>query len=503
MEQWNGGIMDNIDQNPLPHPPESGIPILRHSDIPIEAKPLSFKDCRGETTLQLILPLILLLSVLVAFAVVIPSLSPLKTLVLAGGLVVFVLTFVSTEIALYILIFSMLLSPEFVVGATEGASLGRGVTLRLDDFLIVIIGLSWLARMAINKDLGLFLRTPLNKPIAFYLTLCLVSTLLGAVFERVHLITGFFYVLKYFQYVIVYFMAANHLKDKKQVQNFVWAMLLTCAVVSVVGMVQVPSGERVSAPFEGRVGEPNTFGGYLVFMICICAGIYLAAASFRHQLVCAFLILLFSVPLFYTQSRSSYLAAIPAVASFIWLSKKRFWVLPFILLIAFSLPYIAPRPAVERVSYTFTQGRDRTDVVTIAGVKLDTSTSARIRSWKEAVKDLSNHPILGYGVTGYKFVDAQYVRVAAETGLLGLFSFLFLMAVIFREGARVHTTAMDPFHKGLATGFLAGFIGLLFHSLGANTFIIVRIMEPFWFIAAMVMVIPSLERTGAADAARA
>ena len=254
------------------------IPSFHHSNIPGGVKSLDSSNCRGETTLQLVLPLVLLLFVLVALALIIPSLSPLKTLALAGGLVVFVLTFVSTEIALYILIFSMLLSPEFMVGATEGASLGRGVTLRLDDFLLVIIGFSWLARMAVNKDLGLFLKTPLNRPIAFYLSLCLLSTLLGAVFGRVHLATGFFYVLKYFQYVVVYFMAANHLKDKQQLQNYVWAMLLTCAVVSVVGILQVPSGERVSAPFEGEVGEPNTFGGYLVFMICICAGIYLATA---------------------------------------------------------------------------------------------------------------------------------------------------------------------------------------------------------------------------------
>lgn len=492
----------NVDKKPLTPSPKSIIPSFHHCNIPGGVKPLLSGSCRGETTLQLVLPLVLLLFVLAAFALVIPFLSPLKTLFLVGGLVVFVLTFVSTEIALYILIFSMLLSPEFIVGATEGASLGRGVTLRLDDFLLVIIGFSWLARMAVNKDLGLFLKTPLNRPIAVYLSLCLVSTLLGVVFERVHLFTGFFYVLKYFQYVVVYFMAANHLKDRKQLQNYVWAMLLTCAVVSVVGMVQVPAGERVSAPFEGTVGEPNTFGGYLVFMICISAGIYLATASFRHQVVCAFLVLLFSIPLFYTQSRSSYLAAIPAVTSFIWLSKKRFWVLPFILLIAFSLPYIAPRPAVERVAYTFTQGRDRTDVVSIAGVKLDTSTSARIKSWREAIKDVAKHPILGYGVTGYKFVDAQYVRVAAETGLAGLVAFLFLMGVIFREGLRIQKRAKDPFHRGLATGFVAGFIGLLFHGLGANTFIIVRIMQPFWFIAAMVMVIPSLERTATADEAR-
>ena len=78
-------------------------------------------------------------------------------------------------------------------------------------------------------------------------------------------------------------------------------------------------------------------------------------------------------------------------------------------------------------------------------------------------------------------------------GLVGLMVFLFLMATIFRESLRVQREAKDPFNRGLAIGFVAGFIGLLFHAIGANTFIIVRIMEPFWFVAAMVMAIPSLE----------
>ncbi len=65
---------------------------------------------------------------------------------------------------------------------------------------------------------------------------------------------------------------------------------------------------------------------------------------------------------------------------------------------------------------------------------------------------------------------------------------------MLRESYRVFKVSHDPFDKGLAIGFLAGFIGLLFHAIGANTFILVRIMEPFWFIAAMVMMIPSLEK---------
>ena len=459
-------------------------------------------NCKGQTTLQLILPLIIILLILVGTAFIIPNLSPTKTMALAAGMAIFVISFVSTEFGLFILIFSMLLSPEFVVGTTGGASLGRGVTLRLDDFLLVIIGFSWLAKMSIHKELGLFLRTPLNKPIAFYIIICLVSTLFGAIFGRVNLVTGFFFVLKYFEYMIVYFIVANHLESNKQVQNYLWAMLITCAIVSLIGIAQIPEGHRVSAPFEGEVGEPNTFGGYLVFMLSIVVGLFLTTPSFRNQLIYGALAALFATPLFYTQSRSSYLAAIPAMLTFLLLSEKKQWILAAILLLGVTLPFIAPQAAKERVMYTFTQGQRQKNVVEVGGVKLDTSLSARIVSWRQASRDYINHPFLGYGVTGYRFLDAQYARVALETGFLGIFFFFILLYTIFRQTYDSFKVAEDPVQRGLAMGFLAGFAGLLFHSIGSNTFIIVRIMEPFWFVTAMVIMTPQLKKTDTQSSTR-
>ena len=65
-------------------------------------------------------------------------------------------------------------------------------------------------------------------------------------------------------------MVVNHLKTEKQVIRFVWAMLITCTIVSLIGISQIPLGGRVSAPFEGASGEPNTLGGYLLFIISCC-----------------------------------------------------------------------------------------------------------------------------------------------------------------------------------------------------------------------------------------
>jgi hypothetical protein len=39
---------------------------------------------------------------------------------------------------------------------------------------------------------------------------------------------------------------------------------------------------------------------------------------------------------------------------------------------------------------------------------------------------------------------------------------------------------------------LLGMVAMLAHGIGANTFIIIRIMEPFWLCAGLVMILPRL-----------
>ncbi len=458
----------------------------------VQGKKSSMNNSSGQSTLQLIGPLLIIFILILAFAFFMPGMTVINTIAVAAGMILFMVCFASSQAALYILIFSMLLGPEIVVGTTAGTSLGRGVTLRADDFLLVIIGFSWLARMALYKELGLFLRTPLNKPIAFYIIACLISTLIGALMGRLDLKTGCLFVLKYFEYMVIYFMVVNHLHDKKQIRYFLWALVFTCVVVSFFGIAQIPGGGRVSAPFEGEVGEPNTFGGYLVFMMAITTGLFLTTDSMRHKLIYGGISLIAFIPFLFTQSRSSYLAFFPMLLAFVWLSEKRKLIILFLLFLAVFLALIAPQKVRDRITFTFTQS-PHPGQIQIGDTRLDTSTSARIRSWQHALKDTVRHPVIGFGVTGYEFIDAQFPRVLVETGMVGMISFVLLIWAIFKQGGIAFRGTTDIFHRGLSMGFLAGFIGLLVHAIGANTFIIVRIMEPFWFVLAMVVMIPELE----------
>ena len=406
---------------------------------------------------------------------------------------IFVVSFVNIEWGLYILIFSMLLSPEFKIGDTGGASLGRGVSLRFEDFLLVMIGFSWFAKNAVNKNLGLFLKTPLNKPILFYILACLISTAFGVIDGRVGAKTGYLFVLKYIEYFIVYFMVVNHLKSTDQIKRFVFCLLLTCFITGIIGLLQIPGGERVSAPFEGEIGEPNTFGGYLLFLGAITAGLLLKAEVGRSKQLFIFLILAIIPSFLFTQSRASYLGLIVTCFVIGMLTRHRIIITGFLTIALLLSPLFLPQEVKDRILYTFTQPAE-SGQISIGEIRLDTSTSARIASLKQIMEDWPKKPIIGYGVTGYEFMDSQYPRVLIETGIMGLIAFLYLLYSILKLAINHMKEIKTPYFKGLTIGFFAGFIGLLFHAFGANTFIIVRIMEPFWFFAGIIAVLPALER---------
>jgi O-antigen ligase len=200
------------------------------------------------------------------------------------------------------------------------------------------------------------------------------------------------------------------------------------------------------------------------------------------------------VPLLYTLSRSSWLATIPMLLTLMLLSRRRLLLMTVVGtgIIIGSLMF--PKQVIDRYNYTFHDEVDR-GAYTIAGKRLDLSTSARFDSWKIGIQGWSQRPLLGYGVTGFSFMDAQFVRVLVETGLVGLSAFLWLLWRILRlawDAQRRHTGTR---YEGLTLGYLAGFAAMLTHAVGANTFIIVRIMEPFWFMTGIIVILSMADAT--------
>jgi O-antigen ligase len=106
-------------------------------------------------------------------------------------------------------------------------------------------------------------------------------------------------------------------------------------------------------------------------------------------------------------------------------------------------------------------------------------------------------------VTGYGFLDAQYFRILVELGLFGSAAFALLVGLLGRSFVRAARALRDPLHRGLALGMSAGLLGLVAHAIGTNTFMLIRIMEPFWLLAGLVIAATSLQQEDDAAAVAA
>jgi O-antigen ligase len=235
-------------------------------------------------------------------------------------------------------------------------------------------------------------------------------------------------------------------------------------------------------------------------MVSIVSGFYLTSTSLRERLAWAAFGGFLLVPLLYTLSRGSWIAGVGLIVALLIYGphKRQIAVAGGLAIVLF--PLLAPEPVMERIDYTFNQPVEQGQIQ-VGGFRLDTSSSARIESWKIGLQGWARRPITGYGVAGFIFMDAQYVRTLTEAGLLGFAAFCWLAWVVWRMARGRLQTASDRFSHALSLGYLAAYVAMLVHGIGANTFIIVRIMEPFWLLTALVVALPETAETEEGSAA--
>ncbi len=423
-------------------------------------------------------------------------LAGLDDIPVAAGLAAFGLalaaSFVRGTDALYIIVFAMLFSPEIGTGLETGRTAGEGavVAVRLEDLLLLAVGIGWILRTAYRRRQFGIMQTGVNAPMALFMAVSVLSTLLGVLADRVRPPTGFFHNLKLFEYFFLFYMILAHVRDRKTIRGILLAMFVAFFMALSYGYVQIGTGMRVVAPFDR---EPNTFGGYIVLMTCVALGVAMRQTSLRAALPYLLLAGYAMPPLLFTLSRASYLALLFGLAAFLVVGRHRLLVggtmAALAAALALGLP-LAPAPAAQRVVSTFEPGRQYQE--SIAGVDLDPSASARIVSYRRAVERWIERPLLGHGATGTHFIDGQFFRLLAETGVAGLAAFLFLMGRLLAEVRRAVRDTDDPFFRGTGLGLFCGIVAMLGHALAANSFIIIRIAEPLWMMAGLILLVPRI-----------
>jgi hypothetical protein len=394
----------------------------------------------------------------------------------------------------------MLLSPKIGFGAVGG---GREAVIRYDDVLLLVIFFSWFARAAISKNKPFITSTPVQAPVLIYTSVYVLSTSLGILRGDINPKVAVFYLLKFVEYFLLYFMTVNIVDTKEEIKRYARYGLAVALIVTVYAMqyyLTAGPDARATAPFEATLGssiassEPASLGGYYLVVFGVLLA-FMTEYSGRALLfaACAFAVMFPAFLL--TFSRASYIGFVFMTLAVLLLARRRkMMLLLFVsagLLGAALMPGLSGK-VLDRITMTY-RGDYANSTVSLGSagqVKMEESAADRVRSLKHVTMEkLPVHMILGWGVTGIGLGDTQYALLLGEVGLAGFFVFFWMIYRIFFTARTVYRACAEPWAKAMGLGLMACVAGLLSQAIGVNTFIIIRIMEPFWFLTALVMVL--------------
>lgn len=363
---------------------------------------------------------------------------------------------------------------------------------------------AWLIKKALlgRGQRGLFSNNFLSLPVLFYLLVCLASSLVSsnpAISFR-HLI------LKTLEYTLLFFIAAE-ISDAKSLRNILVVLTISVGLVGIDGLFQHFSGfdffrgrvpvitGRINGPFT----TPTDFANYIITLLPLVAA--LAFLKFKQRwlrlaLIAASAVLF--VCLILAATRSAWVAlflAVPFAGIFLGRRRTVTCIALLAIFILLSLP-LRPNMAKERISELFNPAK-KTSFFCDRPYLLATGYNMFIAS-----------PILGQGLgtfmynfdrfkpaantyaveVGISYAHNCLLQIAAETGLMGLFSFLLILAVLFAVSMYLSLrSAKEGFYYYGLSGLNIGIFAYLISSLFDTNLYSLPLAVLFWLMLGLTV----------------
>lgn len=290
--------------------------------------------------------------------------------------------------------------------------------------------------------------------------------------------------------VMPFFIITLFIKDMKWLKNIFLIFLFVTGIDSIVALAQV---------LLNMTSRGWGFGGHslnLASLLCVVIPILLVVLlddrfNKRTKLICKLAILFCIIGVFAGKSRGAWLTlaiVLPLVSySYIIKSKKA---------IAGALIVCLMIGSVFAVSDTY-----RNRLVSTINITTDYSNIDRLLIWESTANMVKDYPFFGVGLDQFKKVyDAEYknpkhkqnlphthnnmVQIAAESGLVGLFGFLYLACYIFFKNFNEWRKTKNPYSL-MIWGAWLGFMCFGMFDLTIDHSAITKAM---WFLFGCILV---------------
>jgi len=305
---------------------------------------------------------------------------------------------------------------------------------------------------------------------------------------------------RFISYILLYYIIVSEAKNKEYIYDILACLIISCFIVTLFGLVQAFTGigldERFNVQYyfgvSRRIGStmfnPNN---YASFIMLVSYPILMTALYTHNRMlkaVLSSLFILLSINQILTFSREGWLGfGVGMLVIAIIYSKKIFYLFllsPIVLLVS-SIR--------ERIFSSF-------------NLNLDANLT-RIKLWKTGLLMIRDNPILGVGLgnsiyvydyyiwryhelnAGYTMypLHNSYIKVQAETGILGIVSFLLMTFYIAYSSFKIFKRSKNPILQGISSGFFASSIGYLAMNFFDNCFFDPQTAVFYWLIFAVIV----------------
>jgi putative inorganic carbon (hco3(-)) transporter len=356
----------------------------------------------------------------------------------------------------------------------------------------------------------------LNRP----LQLLVLAVFISVLFSQYPAFSFIAFMGKFIKCVFLYFSFIEAFSDEKRIRIFLGFFLLSALITALNGTVQHCTGRdfikghligtenfvsthRISSTFFGA----NGFGAYLLPVLGLVIHFLFTAIARKRSWILAggltlFLVLLLAC-LCWTYSRSSWIGYFSILFVMVFLDRRKiFYAVPIFLICAFiflpSLNNIRHTHLIVEKDKAFQKGESVESVLNQGG-------SGRFVYWKKAIAIIRSSPVWGTGLNTYTRILKQdpgmkewwyahncYLQMAAETGLIGLSCFLWMLFVLLRNGLYYCHQIKDIWPLTLLQGIISGLFGFFVQSFFDNTFYTVQLGVLMWMMFGLMVAVTRL-----------
>ena len=405
------------------------------------------------------------------------------------------------RVTISLLIFLVSIGPRFNLGSLQ---YGKLFDIRAEDLLLIIVLLSWIiSLLLIPKQKIVF--SKLGTPIFLYLFASCISTFFGLVSGFIEPFRALFFLLKEVEYFLFFFITINIVNSLSVAKSAVWSFLISGILNGIYSFYQITTGQ-IGQGMEDPTniyrhygvstlgeGDPAMVGIYFTLLVLFSLAVFL---FLKHRIVrlVSFICIVLSISgLIGSFSRGSLWGAIIFIP--IWL----------------FLFFLAPRLQIRKLQaiaiviiivlvgglfFLMSKNNPYAKRIVNTNHLLSLYYDQRVKEvYNEYFKIISINPIIGLGksITGDQEVSAtlyagahnQYIRLLAETGIVGLLAFLYILWSILKLSFVSYRNSPSRFIQCLGFSSLTCTAYLLIISFGQDAFIIAKIAEFFWIVVGL------------------